>query len=61
MVWNRCFWEGKTKAREVRAQEESVDVDEVVSPGSLFVGVRRATWSMMASMSSVGMIGKDMV
>jgi hypothetical protein len=27
----------------------------------LLVGVRRATWSIMASMSSVGMIGKDMV
>ena len=58
MVWNMYFWEGKTKAREVRAQEESVDA---LSPGSLFAGVERANWSMMTSMSSVGMVGKDMV
>ena len=45
----------------MRAQEESVDVDEVVGPSSLPVGVRRATWSMMASMRSVGMVGKDMI
>jgi hypothetical protein len=40
------------KAREVRAQEESVDY---LSPGS-----RSATQSTMASMRSVGMVGKDM-
>jgi len=33
------------KARGVRAQEECVDVDVVLSPGSLFVRVRRVTWS----------------
>jgi hypothetical protein len=43
-MWNMCFWEGM-KMREVRAQEECVDVNEVLSPGSLFVRVRRATWS----------------
>ena len=47
-----CFWEGKTKARELRAQEESVDA---LSPGSLSVGVRSATQSIMVSMTSVGM------
>jgi len=36
-----------------------VDVDEVVRPSSLFARVRRATWSMMASIRSVGMVGKD--
>jgi len=46
------------KAREVRAQEESVDA---LSPGSLFVGLRSATQSIMASMRSVGIVGKDMV
>jgi hypothetical protein len=30
MVQNMCFWEGKTKYREARAQEESVDY---LSPG----------------------------
>ena len=42
----------------MRAQEESVDA---LSLGSLFVGVRSATQSIMASMRSVGMVGKDMV
>lgn len=42
----------------MRAQEESVDVDEVVHPSSLS---RRATWSIMALMRSVGMVGKDMI
>jgi len=46
------------KAREVRAQEESVDA---LSPGSLFVGLRSATQSIMASMRSVGIVGQDMV
>ena len=52
---NMCFRKGKTKAGEERAQEESVDA---LSPGSLSVGVRSATQSIMASMRSVG---KDMV
>jgi hypothetical protein len=45
----------------MRAQDESVDVDVVLSPGSLFVGMRSATWSMMALMGSVGMNGKDII
>ena len=53
MVWNMCFCEGKMKDREVREQEKSVDY---LSPGS-----RSATQSIMASMRSVGMVGKDMV
>ena len=51
MVQDMCFWEGKTKAREVRAQEESVDA---LSPGSLSVGVRSATQSIIVSMTSGG-------
>jgi len=34
MVQNMCFWEGKAKAQEVRAQEENVGF---LGPGSLFV------------------------
>ena len=51
---NMCFWGGKTKAREVRAQEESADA---LGPGSLSVGVRSPTQSIMASMRSVGTYG----
>ena len=47
------------KALETREQEKSVDAVEC-NPGLLFVGVRRATWSVMASMSSLGMIDGDM-
>jgi len=47
MVQNMWFWEGKTKAREVRAQEASVDA---LSACSWFVEVRSATQSIMASM-----------
>jgi hypothetical protein len=39
-VWDICFWEETTKAREVSAQEESVDVAAILSPSSLFAGVR---------------------
>jgi hypothetical protein len=35
MAWNMCFWEGNTKAREVRAHEASVDD---LSPDFMFVG-----------------------
>lgn len=34
---------------------------DALSPGSLFVGVRRATWLIMASMISEGMLEEDMV
>jgi len=55
MVQNMCFWEGKAKAREERAHEESVDA---LSHGSLFVGVRSATQSIMTSrVEEVGRYG----
>jgi len=38
-LWNMCLWErNSTKERQVRAQEESVDVDVVSSPSSLLLG-----------------------
>ena len=38
-----------------------MDVDVVFSPSSLSVGMRSMTWSMMALMRSMGMVGKDMI
>lgn len=52
-----CFVGGEDEA----ARGEEKESVTILSPGSLFEGVRRTTWLMMVSVTPEGILTKDMV